>query len=74
MVRVATATKLAAVPSNVALRNNIPTATAHPHMVMPVGTTAVGRRQAREINHPTAAPARNGQAVSITPPMLNPSA
>jgi hypothetical protein len=66
--------KLAAVPSDVALRNNIPTATVHTHIVMPVGTTAVGRRQPREINHPTTVPARNGQAVSATPPTLNPSA
>ena len=74
MVRVATAMKLAAVPSDVALRNNIPTPTVHTHIVMPVGTTAVGRRQARAINHPTTVPATNGQAVSTTPPTLNPSA
>ena len=74
MARVVTVMKLAAVPSDVALRNNIPTVTVHTHIVTPVGTTVVGRRQACEINHPTAVPKRNGQAVSITPPTLNPSA
>jgi len=66
--------KLAAVPSDVALRNNIPTATVHTHTMTPVGTTVNGRCQPRETNHPTTVPARNGQAVSTTPPILNPYA
>jgi len=34
--------KLAAVPSDVALRNTMPAATVHTQTVMPVGASAVG--------------------------------
>ena len=42
VTRVATAMKLAAVPSAVALRNTMPAATVHTQTVMPVGAIAVG--------------------------------
>jgi hypothetical protein len=57
-----------------ALRNNIPITTVHSQMTSPVGASVVGRRQPRTATHPTAVPARNGQAVSRTPATVMPSA
>ena len=68
----ATTTKLAATPAEVALRSSIPTATVHTHTTTPVGTTAVGRRQARAASHPTPVPLRNGHAVVAMPATLSP--
>ena len=70
----ATSTKLAATPAELTLRNNMPITTVHSHTTSPVGTTAVGRCQPREANHPTTVPVRNGQAVVATPAMVIPSA
>ncbi len=70
----ATTTKLSAVPSEVALRNSIPTTTVHSQTISPVGASVVGRRQPRAATHPTAVPARNGHAVSATPARVMPSA
>src|SRR5829696_4017011 len=67
-------TKLTATPADVALRNSIPTTTVHSHTTTPVGTTAAGCRQARLSSQPTAAPTRNGHAVSATPATVRPSA
>lgn len=65
--------KLAATPAELALRNNMPTATVHTQTISPVGATAVGRCQARESSQPTTVPLRNGQAVVATPVTLIPS-
>jgi hypothetical protein len=70
----ATTTKLTAVPWEVALRNSIPITTVLSQMISPVGASTDGRRQARAANHPTAAPVRNGHAVSATPATVIPSA
>ena len=70
----ATATKLSAMPSPVALRKAMPTATVHTHTTTPVGISAVGRRQPRLTSQPNSVPAKNGQAVSAIPAMLTPSA
>lgn len=69
----ATTTKLVATPAELALRNSMPTTTVHNHTVNPVGTTAVGRRQARDTNHPTTVPDRKGHAVNAMPVTLIPS-
>jgi hypothetical protein len=57
-----------------ALRNNIPTAIVQIHTARPVGTTASGHRHPRLTSHPTAAPTKNGHAVSATPKAVTPSA
>jgi hypothetical protein len=63
-----------ATPSEVTLRNSIPTAIVHTHTAMPVGTIARGRRQPRLASQPTTAPTRNGHAVCATPDTVIPSA
>jgi len=69
----ATTTKLAVTPAELALRNSMPKTTVHSHTIIPVGTTAVGRRQARDTNHPTTVPDRNGHVVDAMPVMSTPS-
>ena len=74
VVRVATTTKLKAVPAPVAARIPIPITTVQSHTVTPVGEISVGRRQARQSSQAAANPARNGQAVSATPDSVTDSA
>src|SRR5581483_1734475 len=69
----ATTTKVTATPPELALRNSIPTTTVHTHTATPVGAIANGRRQPRLTTHPTAAPTRNGHAMSATPTTVTPS-
>jgi hypothetical protein len=63
-----------ATPPELTLRNTIPTAIVHTQTATPVWTTARGRRHPRLTSQPTAAPTRNGHAVSATPETVTPSA
>jgi hypothetical protein len=57
-----------------AVRNSIPTAIVHTHTATPVGRIARGRCHPRLTSQPTAAPTKNGHAVSATPVIVTPSA
>ena len=65
--------KLGATEADVSFRSSIPTMTVLNHTATPVGTTAAGRRQARDSSQPTTAPTRNGHAVSAMPETVKPS-
>ncbi len=62
----ATTRKLNATPAEVVLRKSIPTATVQTQTTATVGTMAVGLRQPGLSSQPTAVPARNGHAVSVS--------
>jgi hypothetical protein len=66
--------KLGATEADVSLRSTIPTTTVHNHTTTPVGTSAAGRRHARDSSQPAAVPAKKGHAVSAIPETVSPSA
>jgi hypothetical protein len=65
--------KLGATDADVSFRRAIPATTVHNHTATPVGSSAIGRRQARDSSQPAAVPTRNGHAVSAMPETVKPS-
>lgn len=62
-----------ATPADVAARKTMPTSTVDIQTITPVGTRAVGRRQARDNSQPSTVPLRKGQAVTAKPLRSTPS-